>query len=418
MNATSPARPLSDYDSLLGPVTATHRHSPPRIAVRAIAERGLGAGIPTSVLRAWCISRGGPGISFVAKNRSDFGQIIKTASKRVARSSSLNGRAQIRLTASRRLVTYLLSPMPQTAGLSTERSVRARQALAILGAEFLSRAVEDGFDSILMSANWLAVEMGCSRSTASSALRAAESAGWIRKKKTRAGSSQAWRLSVLPNSLDAIAWAHSDLINSLAEGDVDNAFVEAFYLAAHPAVSYGEQGARVGHYAWLVGLCDEAGIDPVEVGMTKRTTPRYRCEWLAAVSEGGTLTEGLDAHGATTNADALRDVARDAYQSAKEQRLADLAAVRALRTTVRESLAALLAAHPVPKVQTSAAQRKAWVEVMARTVVETGLPDEMRRDFAAALASKMVVTKYGYSPAVAEKVSRHIAGLPRLQAAA
>lgn len=279
--------------------------------------------------------------------------------------------------------------------------MRARQALAILGQRFLEKATVDGFDTIVMGAPELAVEMGCTRATASSALNAAVAAGWLRRMPSRKGSSPRWKLRQLPGARGAVADAHSDLVDALVEGDTDHPFAEVFFAAAHPAIGYGEDATgasvRVGHFAWLVGLCDEGGVDPVEVGMTKRTLAKYRRVWLTAVAtseRGDTIRPGLDAWAAAHGSDFLKEAAADAYEAQRQARVAEVEAVRARRAKVRAALDTLLTVHPVPKPDARVEKRNAWVQALAASVAASGVPDEMRADLEKALAGKLRARHY------------------------
>lgn len=400
---------LADLDSVLGPVASAYRDSTPRVTALALAARAHSAGILPGALRTWVVKRTKrDDLVSLAKQPATWRRITDPARKHAASVSLAPSRARLRKSTARALVAQILSPLPEGVRLSTERTVRARHALAIVGAEFLHRAEEDGYNTVVMSAGYLAVLMGCTPRTATSALSACVDAGWLRKMPSRRGAPARYKLARLSREQNDVAWEHEDFIDALAEGDKNYPAAEVFALASHPAVGYG-----IGHYAWLVGLCDEAGVDPVEVGMTKRTLRKYRSAWieaLAADPEGQDLSAGLDAWAEMIGAQRERQIALGAYEAQRVARIAEVAATRERRAKVREGLDALLAANPVPHRDAPAERRNAWLAALTQAVAESGLPDEMRKDFTNALASKLRAKHY--PDHVAAKVAERVTDQP------
>ena len=395
------------HNALLGPCLNTHRGSPPHDTILAVTCLALTNDVPVSELRAWFIANGPEPVKIVAKNRSVFGRLVASARSRVTRFSSPSGRARLRLAMSRRLVGCLLSHAGPDVGLSSQRVEKARAALAVLGAEFLYRATEDGFDTVVFSADRLGVELGCTKRTANQALAACVELGWLQPMKSRAGYPRRWKLRQLTQDRGGVAWAHADLVEALVDEDDTNPFVEVFRAVDHPAVTYG----GIGHRPWLVGLCVSAGVDPVDVGMTKRTVNKFRAQW-AAVVDGDTglpITKCLDEYAKTTGAYALKDAAEDARQAEVDARKAGVEAHRAKLAKVRDGLKLMLAEYPLPKPTARPVVKTAWAENAAAWLNDTRLPDDFRPLLAKALVKTM--ERKGYSSGTASTVATFVAGV-------
>ncbi|MDP3969930.1 MAG: hypothetical protein Q8Q02_16815, partial [Nocardioides sp.] len=226
---------LTQYDPVLRPVAAAYRDAPPHLALRAIACRAHAEGIPRAALRTWLISRCPGPVADVARNRALFGHLYADTARRVRRTSSLDGRRRLATQTARAVVAYLCSPMPNPeAARQVRTQARARAALAVLAPEFLRRAVEDGYDTIIAPAPRLSVALGCSTNSAARALTACVDAGWLVRKRSRPGSAQRYALRLrLTGGRGRVAWEHADLVDALADGE-DHPWVRALALASHP----------------------------------------------------------------------------------------------------------------------------------------------------------------------------------------
>lgn len=383
--------PFSAHDAVLRPVAKAHRDSPADVTVLALGCRALDAGIPERELRAWCISRCPGPVATLASDRRRFGSLVATARLRVTRVSSPGGRAAMRVAAARKIVACLLAPVPPGCPVSPRRVVRARAAFAVLGLEFLRRATNDGFDTIVVDAPSLAVELGVGDAAARAALQACVELGWLRRMPGRRGASARWKLpGRLTDGRDQIAWAHADLIDAIIKR-ADTDFTRALRAITHPAIAYGTD--PVGHHAWLVGLATAAGVDPVtDLGMTAKTVGRFGARWQDA-----TEREGLNPYAEITDALIGKETAEHARRERAETRRVEVDLDRFLKVT------------PIPDPDLPQEQRDVWLAGIRAATAGMGLAEPRKQDLALILGKRM--TKQGYEPDRAERASRVIAGV-------
>ncbi|MEP9384582.1 hypothetical protein [Nocardioides sp. KR10-350] len=383
--------------------------------------------------------------------------MIADADAHHARSSSPAGRADMRRDAAEMLVGHLLLPVPGHRRVTPVSEANARRCLAVLGGEFLSRAWQDGFDSIAFSEPEMAYSLGTSKGGARGLLATCKRAGWVTSPPSRRGAPSRWRLRHLSDDQKALLWAlnYSSFVDALAQGDPSNGFVEVFFSADHAAFGYGHLvkeskpvDASLGHRMWLTAIAAEVAPHPVgvspevlaEVGRG-RSMPAVVQLWLAEVgavlhmmgvspnsarslmrrwlsiiagSNEDPMTAALDDFAASTGADvemaqarALRDADVAERLASRDRRRAEVQHRQATKPRwSAAALAPLLARHPVPSPDTERSVRTAWGLRISEGLGPDVIPAGKDADVVRWLAARMVDS--GYARPQARTVSRKI----------
>lgn len=355
----SPPKPrLTDVRSLLRSATGS-----PTQRACAVATLGHRLGLPPAAVRLYVTRSGDPELTAIASNPIVWSRLSDSARAKVAGSSSLAGRAALRREVARRLVARVLLPVDPDAGLTPHRVVAARHATALVGVEVL-RATARGMDAVYVPESDLAVRMGVGRLSARSALQACESLGWVRATKRAKGSAALYKLPRLPRSVENAALTHWDLIERLGDPDAAAGWddedhdpetaellaglpdpglaAEVLLSVDHPAwahskVTGGPRGALTRTH-WLVLLADQAGVDPVALGVPDRAVKSARRDLERAgvgPAQGGSLVDRLDWAAAETGAAGRHREAWAARTAEKARRKVERARVAAEREAAR-----------------------------------------------------------------------------------
>lgn len=382
-----PASRLLHLNATLRPIAKTNSSAPPYIALRALAYRARSVDIPSDELLTWLVVHSGlPDVAALASRPSTLRPLLADADAHHARSSSPAGRADMRRGAAEMLVGHLLLPVAGHRRVTPVSAANARRCLAVLGAEFLSRAGQDGYDSIYYSEPEMAHALGLSRLGARGLLATCKKAGWVTSPKSRRGAPSRWRLRRLNDDQKALLWAfnYESLVEALAQGDPTNGFVDVFFSADHAAFGYGHVmkdgktvDASLGHYMWLTAIASEVAPHPVAVDEEaledlrrgKRAKPEVQVwiaevgavlgamgvspnsarsltrEWLKTISgaNGDPTSAALDAYAASTSADVEMAQAREERDADVAQRIADRDTRRAEKAQQWEERKARLA---------------------------------------------------------------------------
>lgn len=402
--------PLATHNAVLGPTLARHADNPSAFRVAlAVTCRGLDADIAPQAIRLWLRSRGGDRFASVTSTPRSFQPVLARARAKVASVSSSSARRGEAVAVARRLVGSLLTEVPASAKVSAHRQALARHALAVVGVALLDSIREKGWDTVMVSGPWLAVQMGVEERTARAALRTCVELRWLRVVQKRKGSAWRYDMPRLSAARGETADNFTFAVDALVENDPTlDPVAEMIALASHPAFGYG-----LGSKTWLVALADAAELDAARFGVGKRMVPVLRRDWLAALvthtpdAEGDTtLPEVLDSYAETTGAKGRWSVAETARREAAEARRLDTVAARERKTKVHTALDRLLTVHRLPKPDARVEHLQAWVRKMAETIAANGLPDEVRPLLAKALAGRM--TRAGYEPEAAARVAEYI----------
>lgn len=339
----------------------------PRAFARAIAVRAFSLGLSDSELIGFLKKQTAhrPGLSDLLSDRFAYRRLIASC-RRAALSSSPAGAADNAVKTARLTLGRILTPVPvDDAGspvLTSVKQIRARAALAVLCVEQL-RSIngEKGWNTILVSYPWLSLRMGVSWPTAKAALNDLVDIGWIRELGgQRPDSARRFKITgyltkdqrglveevkdedgqvTEPGLYDAIgALAGRD--NGPGQSDLLVAAVTR--SVNHPAWTYGTE--PLGAKTWLLTLAQAAGVDPVQLDVTKRPIPalnRLKVEaaldLLVASEQGdtndvetdilGRLSAALDSWAIRTGAYEAAAAAKEAYKANAAARTDELARV-------------------------------------------------------------------------------------------
>lgn len=425
--------PLRELDAALGPATSGLTGAR-RIALAALC-RGLDAGIAPSRIRLWLTSRR-PETESLCSSPTLYASLVVATRSRVVASSHPGARAEMLVQVSRRLVTHLLAPTPETDRHGepvavTPRAVNsARIALAVIGVGILRqvanpRESERSMESAMVTLPWLAARMGTTRVSARKAVGMCERLGWLSEVKRTPGGGTRYRLGRVRSAEDRTRSIQlDDLVLALADtvhGDDNDSLDVAWLLTAdHPTWHYAgrTEGSRVptdpDAMTWLVGLADavttETGVfeDPVEqFGLSARLVSTHR----SLIESAGLMEEGVDPGAALTELgreSGAVERARTAELARREKSLVrteSMQAVRAERSVGRTVLdQALKSAGLVPGPDEDVADQSAWASALNSELAQ--VDDELRPAVRHALRSKMVRT--GWSTEKADRVSERI----------
>lgn len=391
--STRPRPRVAVHDDTLRPPYASHRGDTPRNIVLAVLCKAYASEITRTDARAWLQTQDNLDVRALARDAAKFHRLYKAAVAKVERSSDPVARRREAEAIAKILVGHLLSPVPPGRGVTKRSEPLARQTLAVVGTRLLRLHRERGFDSALVSAAWLAVRLGVGRDTAARALRTCVQAGWLRQRGTGRNRAGKYKIRRLPALSTPVSWEHYDAVDALVDPAAYDPVAETILVADHPAVGY-DLGVR----PWLVGLADEAGVNPADLGLARQTAPGYRRTWVAVIAatarETDSLLDALTLHAERTGADvAARNVERARREAAKD-RVSDIEQARARKTQVHEALDLMLADHPIPARTAPAPERDAWINALAATFASSGLPYTHRTVFAKALSKRMQTAKY------------------------
>jgi hypothetical protein len=168
-------------------------------------------------------------------------------------------------------------------GISPRAEVTARAALAVIGGTILASRT---WDSALFSADWLALQLNCSRRTAVRAAGNCVKLGWLRRSTSSHGIPR-YRLTQVRGAEAGIADEFEDTVTALATGRFsDDALAELIIsLATDHVWAYSERWA--GTRGWAAAVSALACVQPATVGLTARDGRRLRKEIAAVFDEAG-----------------------------------------------------------------------------------------------------------------------------------
>lgn len=394
---------LATLDPVLGPATALANPTPTRVALAALC-RGLDGSvrIPPRTIRTWLRSRR-PDTRTVTDTPASWHRLVRAARDRVGPggSSSPAARVELQLQLARRLYGHLMSPCP---GVSVQRATSARGALAVVGVGLLRHAHEKGWDSLLVTGPWLAVQMGVSRPTAEAALRTAVDAGWLRIVKKQRGGARTVRLARLGHEARGVAWSLYDEVEEVADhlshGDTNASLAtQLTFVADHPVWGYSEKDADrpsapiIGRATWLIALADALNVDPARFGFTPRAISHHRRHVLRLGLGGpGRVVDRLDEWAERTGAMDRYRAREEARRRAADERRAAVRTERERRRGARAVLEPVLAEHRIPEPEQPRDELASWASGLARALQGVHLGD--RGVVAGELARRM--TRAGF----------------------
>lgn len=384
---------LATLDPVLGPATALANPTPTRVVLAALC-RGLdeSARVPPRTIRLWLRSRR-PDTRDVIDSAPAWHRLVRAARGRVGPggSSSPEARAELQLQLARRLLGHLIGS-PCLDDVSTARATSARGALAVIGVGLLRHAHEKGWDSLLVTGPWLAVQMGVSRPTAEAALRTAVDAGWLRIVKRQKGGARTVRLARLGQEARGTAWSLYDEVEEAADhqshGDTTDPdvslAVQLLFTADHPVWGYSEKDPDlrsapiIGRATWLIALADALGVDPAaRFGFTPRAISHHRrhVDRLGLDGPGERVVDRLDEWAERTGAMDRYRAAEEARRAAADERRAAVRTEREKRANARAVLEPVLAVHRIPEPEQDRSELAAWASGLAGALREVHLDD-------------------------------------------
>lgn len=366
-------------------------------AILAALVRGLELGYTTRQIGS-AVHRLDPSLSISSPS---WYRLVSAARRRILSSTTGGGGAEkIRLRASRRVVGHLLNPSP--AGLGPRAEVSARVAFGAAAGIFLREAEARGFDTIILTAAYLASRLGVSQRTAVRALKTLRSIGWLSAAPKAAGGAARYRLGRLSHAEGLVAYRFGGTVDALAAGGTDP-LAEVLRSALSPAWHYG-----LGGRAWLALAAHRAGVGGL--GLSPALQKRARAEaekLLPGVWEGtAPLAPVLDALAATPGVIGRKAAAEEtlaASAAAHREQLAGLMVRRAEKNSIltagRAAIKRAWAQTGSPPPPGQEAALRAWA-TGARALFEVHPPPAGLREV---LASQLAWRGYG-APEVARIV--------------
>ncbi|KIC68687.1 hypothetical protein [Pseudarthrobacter phenanthrenivorans] len=393
----------------------------PRDFARRIAVRAYSLGLSDSELIGFLKRQTAkrPGLSSVLTDRLAFRQLLASC-RRAALSSSPAGRRKNAGKTARLTLGRILAPVVAGAdgvALSPARQIRARTALAIVCVEQLkSINGEKGWNTIRVSYPWLALRLGSSWPTAKAALNDLLELGWIHEPSAglRPGQPRRFKISgylnpdqralvqrlkdngegvVEPGLYEAIG-ALAEQENEASQRDLLGAAVTR--SVNHPAWTYGE--APLGAKTWLLTLARAAGVDPVQLGLPKRSIPALNrlmaeagLDRLIGSAQGdtsaaesdlpGQLAEVLKTWAKATGAYEAAAAASAAYKDNAKARTDEIARVRKLRVDAGPAMDRLFGeVASIPAAGSSADRLNTWVAGASNAIAKVPPMTKDRRN--------------------------------------
>ena len=263
--AETPARP--DLTELLLKTLRDKAGNPdPRAAVLRVLVRGLAHHVSPTAVRRWLVMLGTPE-QVLCTADGQWQQLVAEAKAWLASSSSL--------ATARRMVARVVAPVPPGTFTSKRQEVQARVAVAVMGGQLL----RTGYDKLLVTGDWLGLQLNLTPTAARSVLKALERAHWIRRVSSRGGALH-YRLMKLGTE-DLRDWAdlHHDTIQALADGTPEDSYLASILMtAASPAWHYSDD-IITGGRTWLRLVLAYSGQPAGDwLGLSKRANTQLRDE--------------------------------------------------------------------------------------------------------------------------------------------
>lgn len=388
---------LHEAYQALTPVLATTTGRPPHTRIFAVLTRALALGIPPRYARTVITTRRDEALTAITKDTVRWHKHV-TAARQKHKATTPNESPALRLAIARRIITRALAPTPTP--LPARTSTNLRTGILTLGVHLLLNASNRGWDTLLVSGPWLAVELGVQPAAARTVLGRLTSERWLTQTQKRKGGAGVYKAARLPR--DLTDWSHElyDLIEEVAEtvtvADRQAASIAAQLIlsAAHPAWGYTpaprdpsvkRQPTGFSHTTLLVLLADQVGVDPVQqFGMADRTVKVHRRlgkEMLGIDADivnspdSRLYVDGrLEALAVRVGARAAKNAAEEERRQAAEDRKREIERVRAERASVRGYLNPILKAiGPIPSDPKAAGE---WADMFAEVQPEREFPEE------------------------------------------
>jgi hypothetical protein len=418
------------FSSTPAPAGSTLPDLAPLLGRVLYSKHGAGSGQGQQILRAMICSAIGSGHHpnavrfFVLGNpnaahliplldRSSWHSIVSSARAYYSLVNDAGDGARAkRLPWSRAGIARLVSPMPADANISLRMEVRLRITLAVL----MSRALETGYDTLLATAGWLALEMNTTPAQAARVLAVMEGLRWIYRVRG-GGMGVRYRFVKLPTvELREKAWEHNVTVDALANNEPGaDPLAQLITLVREPAFAYSES---LGHRAWLRLALPHVPAADKRLGLSASS---YRALGKALASElpgaldgAIDLEQALQEYGEQSLAVFIReDRAIDLAALAKEN-LARLQAVRELKDKqFADVKAARLilrngwdAVGRVPDGTAPGAEIKSWVDASAAHFVDSPVEPQMLEVVKEQLRG--ILTKRGHEGGLVTRIADYV----------
>ena len=247
---------------LLGTLRDRHANPDPRAAVLRCLVLGLSNKITPAAIRRWLLLVATPEQQLCVAPAGTWFQLVGEAKRRRSDSSALQ--------TARRMVARVVTPVAPGTFTSKRQEVQCRVAIAIIGGQLLRM----GYDKLLVSADWLALQMGFSTPAAARAIiKAMEKAKWIRRVSSRTiGNALHYRLMTLPTE-ELRDWAevHHGTVQALADGAPERSYFATVLMAAGSPVWFYSGDVLTGGRTWLRLALEYSGHPKSErLGLSSR----------------------------------------------------------------------------------------------------------------------------------------------------
>ena len=173
------------------------------------------------------------------------------------------------------MVARVVAPVMPGTFTSKRQEVQARVAVAVIGGQLL----RTGYDKLLVTGDWLGLQMNLTPTGARSVLKSLERAHWIRRVSSRGGALH-YRLMKLGTE-DLRDWAdlHHDTIQALADGTAEDSYLASILMAATSPVWHYSVDIITGGRTWLRLVLAYSGQPAGEwLGLSKRANTQLRDE--------------------------------------------------------------------------------------------------------------------------------------------
>lgn len=435
---SDPAR----LNHLLGPVLKSASGRTAWSRVSAVVTRGLSEGIPSEDIRLWITINAVDGSVQPVEPRSDrtrhdlrpvaaeaersigemafqmrslaegrrWGPLLGAARERASSSKDCDGVAfrRDRLRRGGALLAGLLLELPGEGGAS--RNARLRSSLAVIGKMWLDEVA--GYDSVILTHELLALQLGCATKTAARALEDLRATGLVTRSRSGRWIAGRYRIVRLRHRerLRAIGERRTE-IEDLVDGK-RTALTTLIRSVDHPTWGYS---SVLTHQHWMMLMADVAHIIPDVFGIKPATVRKLRGELkahyhLSAGTVDRFLVEVLDRLGddlhcgtAGESAGARKARAAEEYDARVQLRRQEREVVRDAKATVYAALDRMLARSPVPAspflaVGDAAAAREeqflVWVDQVHRDAAGIDGGADLRARLVSAMGSRLAHSGY------------------------
>lgn len=377
---------FEQLDSVLRPVAVSSVGSPQALLL-ALLVRGAAAGSTPTAIRAWTSRRltERTDLQSLLADQKLFNRLAVSAFARSSAFSSSPAAGRLSLSAARRLVGSLLTPLDPAADptISSRLLVTARHGFAVIAVDILTCLQVDpatshtaGFDTGIWTHGSLAQALGITRAPAAKALGIVVDLQWLTLVSKAPTGARRYRLARLRPHQQTGVLDHFRLVGELAasprkEGQSRAAAV--IRSAGNPAWNYSsEAGAKT---AFLTALADAVGAAPESLGVPVRSLSKARKmldRMGVADCLGDEVAGRLDAFATADGADARAAEAARIRRAEMDQRAADVAADAALRKAMAPTAKSLIAqivkalGGRIPAADAPEGERAQWVRKAGR----------------------------------------------------